>query len=103
MDMKIKLDALYVPSPDVVARKIEGELILIPITSGIGDLEDELFTLNATGRDIWDKMDGKRSLRAIAAELAAEYSAVPGEIEEDVCGLMKELLKRRIVVEGGGR
>ena len=103
MDLKIKMDALYVPSPDVVAREIEGELILVPITSGIGDLEDELFTMNETGRDIWRKMDGKRSLRAIAAELAAEYSSVPGEIEEDVRGLMEELLKRRIVVEGGFR
>jgi len=103
MDPKIKMDALYVPSTDVVAREIEGELILVPITSGIGDLEDELFTLNETGRDIWDKLDGKRSPRAIAAELAAEYSAVPGEIEEDVRGLLEELLKRRIVVEGGGR
>jgi len=101
MNSEIKMDALYVPSPDVVARKIEGELIIVPITSGIGDLEDELFTLNETGRDIWDKLDGKRSPRAIAAELAAEYSAVPGEIEEDVRGLLEELLKRRIVVESG--
>jgi len=103
MDPKINLDALYAPSADVVAREIEDELIIVPITAEIGDLEDELFTLNETGRDIWNRLDGKRTLREIAAELADEYAAAPGEVEEDVSGLLGELLKRRIVVEGGSR
>lgn len=103
MDPKVDMNAVYEPSPDVVAREIEGELIIIPITAGIGDLEDELYTVNPTGRLIWAKLDGKRTLAAVAAELAAEHSAAAGEIEKDVAGFVGELLSRRIVAESAGR
>ena len=53
------MDAVYAPSEDVVAREIEGELIIVPLVAGIGDMEDELYTLNETGRAIWDRLDGK--------------------------------------------
>jgi hypothetical protein len=103
MDPKVDLSDIYMPSPDVVAREIEGELIIIPITSGIGDLEDELYTVNPTGRLVWAKLDGKRDLGAVAAELVAEHTASPGEIEKDVVGFVRELVARRIVVKAGGR
>jgi len=92
------LDAICAPSEDVVAREIEGELIIVPIASGIGDMEDELYTLNETGKAIWSRLDGKRTLRAIAAELAAEYDAPVAAIERDVTGLVAELARRKMVV-----
>jgi len=82
-----------------VARSIEGELIIVPLTLGIGDMEEEIYTLNQTGKAIWEKLDGKKSLRKVAEELKNEFEAAPEEIEEDVLGLMGELLKRRMVVE----
>ncbi len=98
--MTVSLDASYRPSPDVVARDIEGELIIVPIASGIGDLEDELYTLNETGRSIWDKLDGKMTLSQVIQSLSEEFQALPGEIEADVLGLIEELVKRKIVIEG---
>ena len=103
MDPKLDMNGIYEPSMDVVAREIEGELIIVPITSGIGDLEDELYTLNPTGRLIWAKLDGKKDLKTIAAELAAEHQSSPGEIETDVAGFVQELLDRRIVVRSSGK
>jgi hypothetical protein len=99
MKSKVNLDAAYVPSEDLVCREIEGELIIVPLVAGMGDMEDELFTLNETGRAIWKRLDGKKSLKTVAAELSAEYEAPPGEIEKDVIGLAKELLKRKMIVE----
>jgi hypothetical protein len=96
---KADLNKIYAPSEDVVAREIEGELIIVPLVSGIGDIEDELFTLNETGRTIWDKLDGKRSLKKVIKELSEEFEAPAGEIEKDVAGLVEELLKRRMLVE----
>ncbi len=92
------LDAIYVTSEDVVAREIEGELIIVPLVAGIGDAEDDRYTLNETGKAIWSRLDGKRTLRAVSTELAAEYNAHPEEIEKDVLGLMTELLRRKMVV-----
>ena len=50
--MKGRLDAVYTPSEDIVAREIEGEIIIVPLVAGIGDMEDELYTLNDTGKAI---------------------------------------------------
>ena len=95
--MTVEMDTVYIPSDEIVAREIEGELIIVPLAAGIGDMEDELFSLNETGREIWSRLDGQRSLSVIAAELAQEYDAPLDEIEQDVCGLVAELLKRRIL------
>ena len=99
MDTKISLDNIYLPSEDVVARDIQGELIIIPIVSGIGDLEDEIFTLNETGRAIWDKLDGKRSLKEVIDILTQEFDATPQETEQDVLGITEELIKRKMLTE----
>ncbi len=90
---------ICIPSQDIVARKIEGEIVIVPLASGIGDLEDELYTLNETGRVIWERLDGKRTLKEIAAELASEFDAPLEEIERDVAGLVDELIKRKMLVE----
>jgi hypothetical protein len=101
MSDKIDLDKIYAPSEDVVVREIEGEIVIVPLVSGIGDMEDELFTLNETGRDIWNKIDGSRTVTAAVRELAAEYEAPAGLIEGDVVGLLEELLVRKMIVVKG--
>jgi len=98
MKAKVSLDGRYMPSEDVVARNIEGELIIVPLVAGIGDLEDELYTLNETGNAIWDRLDGKKKLKDVLAELSAEFEAPVGEIEKDLTGLVEELFRRKILV-----
>ena len=95
------IDKAYKASDDVVAREVQGEFILVPVTSGIGDFEDEIYTLNEAGRAIWDRLNGKRSLRDVAKDLREDFEGVPEEIEQDVLGITEELLKRRMLVEVG--
>jgi hypothetical protein len=99
MSEKIDLDKVYAPSEDVVVREIEGEIVIVPLASGIGDMEDELFTLNETARDIWKRIDGSTPLAAVVRDLAMEYEAPAALIEGDVVGLLEELLVRRMIVE----
>jgi hypothetical protein len=96
--MDISLNSIYVPSEDIVAREIEGELIIVPLVSGIGETDDVLFTLNRTGRAIWDRLDGSRTLKEIVEELARDFKAPEGKIEADVLGLVGELAQRKILV-----
>ena len=96
--MELGLDAICTPSEDVVAREIEGELILVPLAAGIGDAEDDLYTMNETGKAIWTRLDGNKTLRAVATELAADFNAPPGEIEKGVLGLAAELARRKMLV-----
>ncbi|HYA49263.1 MAG TPA: PqqD family protein [Burkholderiales bacterium] len=101
MTERIGLEWAYGPSEDVVVREIEGELIIVPLVAGVGDLEDELFTLNETGRAVWQKLDGRKSVRTVVSELAEEFDAPAGVLEQDVVGLLTELERRRIVVRKG--
>lgn len=101
MGAKVSIDQAYKISENVVAREVQGEFIIIPITSGVGDLEDEIFSLNETGRAIWDKLDGKRSLKKVAQELSDGFQAASEELENDCLGLAEELLKRKMLLAAG--
>ncbi|MDD5598387.1 MAG: PqqD family protein [Victivallaceae bacterium] len=100
METAVDLNAVYAPAEDdVVARELHGEFIIIPISSGVGDLEDEIFSLNETGKAVWDKLDGKKNLKEVTDELASDFEGSPDEIRDDVIGIMEELLKRKIILE----
>ncbi len=97
MAFDVSLEKIYVPSDDIVAREIEGEVIIVPLVAGIGDTDDELYTLNETGQAIWKLLDGTRTLRKVTEDLSDEFEG--DEIVQDVLGFIGELVKRRIVVE----
>jgi len=98
MGSKVNLNTILKPSDDVVARDVQGEMVIIPITSGIEDSEDEIFTLNERGRAIWDRLDGKKTLQEVVKDLEAGFVAGRGQIEKDVLGITEELLKKNMVV-----
>jgi hypothetical protein len=94
----LALDAICVPSDDVIAREIEGKIIIVVFAPGIGDMEDKLYMLNETGKAIWDRLDGARSLGQIAVELADEYDVAVADTERDVLELTGELARRKMLV-----
>ncbi len=93
----VSMEKIYIPSEDIVAREIEGEVIIVPLVSGIGDMEDDLYTLNETGHAVWKLLDGTKTLREVAADLSEEFEG--DEIVQDVLGFVGEMVKRRILVE----
>jgi hypothetical protein len=94
---QIDPDKIYIPSEDVVARQIEDEFLLVPIASGIGDMEDSLYTLNESGKIIWEKMSREKTLNTLIDELAQEFDAPRDTIGSDVCGILTELIKLNMV------
>jgi hypothetical protein len=97
METAVTLNSICQPSEDVVAREIEGELIIVPLVAGIGDADDELYTLNETGQAIWQALDGRKSLGQVAQTLATAFSSEPKEIENDVLGFAIEMVSRRLL------
>jgi hypothetical protein len=95
--MDVTLQSVCSPSDDVVAREIEGEIVIVPLVAGIGDTDDELYTLNETGHAFWQLLDGQRSLADVAAGLASDFDAPAGAIEADVLGFAAELAERGIL------
>ncbi len=99
MDTSVDINSIYVLSENVVMRKIEGETIIVPIAAGIGDLEDELYTVNPTGDAILSLLDGKKTLNDVVNYLSSEYEADKEELKADVTGFANELFRRKILVE----
>ena len=99
MKQQFSKDSFYAASEDVVARKIENEIILIPIDMDIHDKENQLYTLNSAAQVIWKRLNKGKSLRDIIADLTVEFSAPAKVIEKDVIALVMELLKRKLLVK----
>jgi hypothetical protein len=98
MSEDIGLEMVFMVSDDIVVREIGGEIIIVPITAGIGDMEDELYTVNEAGKEILKMYDGSRSLDQIAAVLSTKFNTPVTEIQQDVLGFTKELFKRNMLV-----
>lgn len=98
MSEDIGLEMVFTVSDDVVVREIGGEIIIVPVTAGIGDMEDELYTVNKAGKEILRMYDGSRSLHQIADALSTKFNTPVADIEQDVLGFTKELFKRNMLV-----
>lgn len=93
------LQRVWAKSADIVEREIGGEILIIPLVSGVGDLEDELFSVNETGREIWARIDGERTVAQIVQELQEQFADEEELIRTDVLGFLNELIGRSFVVE----
>lgn len=97
--MVANLKAYYKISDQVVTRKIEEDIIIVPLNKGIGDLDAEIFSLNATGVAIWEKLDGTKCLDSIIDDTVREFNASYEQIKEDVIKLVEQLQKVEFLVE----
>ncbi len=97
MNSRPTVKSVCAPSENVVAREIEGEMILVPLTADTTDADAELYTLNETGKMFWHRLDGKATLAEIADALAAEFDASAETIAADILGLAGELAKRSML------
>lgn len=96
--MSVTLADVYIRSEDVVSRIIEDELIIVPLVSGIGESDDDLYTLNETGRAIWSRIDGEKSLGQIVEELLDVFEADNETVQQDLLGLVEELVSRKLLI-----
>jgi len=85
-------------SEELVFREIDGELTILPFSSGVGDAEEGFYTLSETGRAVWESLDGVKTLGGITEELVARFDAPREEIERDVATFVAELSRRKLIV-----
>jgi hypothetical protein len=101
MEPQVTLEDICAPSEYVVARQIHGSTLIIPITSGIVEVEGELFALNPTGQAIWQKLDGQRSLKEVAELIAGDFKVSVSDIESQVINFADELRRRKLLAVKG--
>ena len=73
-----------------VTRSIAGETIIVPIRSGVGDL-DSIYTLNEVGTSIWQLIDGQHSVDHIIESIESEYEISKDQASKDVFDFLSAL------------
>lgn len=79
-----------------MTRKIAGETLIVPVRSGVGDLES-IYSLNDTGSRIWELIDGTNSVEQIAAKIAEEFDVTIDAARADVEEFIAELKSAGVV------
>ncbi|MFH1093586.1 MAG: PqqD family protein [Candidatus Omnitrophota bacterium] len=92
------IEKKYQKSEDIVSRKIADEVILVPIKSNVGDL-DNIYTLNNVGARIWELIDGKRRLVDIKNVLAEEFEVDESQARKDLEEFTQGLLEIKALKE----
>ena len=92
------MDAILKKIENIVFRKIGDEYILVPIAASVADVES-IFNLNETGAAIWDRIDGKKSLKEIVAQIQGEYEAEGQQVEMDVVEFVNEMMEAKLIEE----
>ena len=95
----VKPTAVYALSSELIAREVDGDLVLIPLPSDEGVLTEGIYQVSKTGKNILEKLDGRKSLCNVIDELTAYYDSSRDELERDVLEFVADLLRRGLIVE----
>ncbi len=82
---------------DFATRNVAGETILVPIRTGVADLEC-VFTLDEVGTAVWRSLESPKTVDQVAGEIAAEFDVDESEARRDVEEFFGVLQEARLVV-----
>ena len=88
----------YRRNPNVVARVIAGETILVPVSGNLADMR-RLFSLNETADAIWNMLDSSMTSEDVAKRIVEAYDVPAARAMEDTEGLLRELVSDGLVDE----
>ena len=79
----------YRRSDKIIARRISGETILVPIRKGTA--VESLYTLDEIASFIWNLLDGQHTQEQVIEALVAEYAVTQDRASADVANFIKKL------------
>ena len=92
----ISVDVRFIRNQEVVVRKIEGELIIVPIRKGVGDL-NSLYTLNAVGAVLWDFMNESHTLSEMVKRVCEEFEVTATQAQKDIESFLDSLMEEKLI------
>lgn len=92
------IDKLFKKSEDIVCRKIGEDMILVPITNNVGDMES-IYTLNTVGARIWELIDGNNSAGDIGKIICSEFEVTDTQIQSDLIEFLDSMEKIKAIKE----
>jgi hypothetical protein len=86
----------FVRNREVVSRQIEGELIIVPIRHGVGDM-NSLYTLNQVALVLWDFMQEEHTVPEMMNRVCEEFEVTAAQVQDDIRAFLAALLEEKLV------
>jgi hypothetical protein len=90
--------ARYRQKDRIAGRDIAGESFLIPVCGQPSDMEN-IFILNPQAGFIWQRLDGKRTVAAIIADIVEDFSVASTQAGADMDEFIGQLLANGLIEE----
>jgi Coenzyme PQQ synthesis protein D (PqqD) len=87
----------FIRNQEVVCRKIDGELIIVPIRNNVGDL-NSLYTLNSVGSALWDFMVEGHTVPEMVQRICDEFEVSTARAQADIEAFLDSLLEEQLVL-----
>ena len=86
----------YKRNQEVVSRDIQGELVIVPIRSGVGDL-NSLYTLNPAGSVLWDFMNEGHTIGEMVERVCDEFDVTATQAQSDIETFLDSLMAEELI------
>ncbi len=91
--MPVESETRVAPHPDVVWRLVDGEVVLLNVTSGL------YYSLDPVGSRVWALVPAEgTSLGTLRDSLVTEYDAPGDQIDRDLAALFTQLIDTGLAV-----
>ena len=87
----MKLADKLIVSPQVVARQVGNETIILDLESG------NYFGLDSVGARVWQLIEAGKSLAAVRDTMVEEYEVSLDVLERDVLALAGDLVEKKLI------
>ena len=86
----VDLKKKYKRNENFIFRKIDKEMVLVPIKNNVGDM-GFIYSMNELGAFIWEHLDGSNRLVEINKMILEEFEVSDKEAKEDLSTFLGDL------------
>jgi hypothetical protein len=73
-----------------VTREVGHELVLVPLTGNVAQM-NELFTMNETGKFIWENIDDNTTIDELSEKMVEAFEVSPEIARRDIVGFLEKM------------
>jgi len=81
---------------NLVTREIVGETIIVPVSGELADLQ-KVYSLNATGAFVWERLDGSTPLEVIHQAVTEGFEVGKKDAWADLAELVTDLARAGLI------
>ena len=91
MDQKSLEQSRILPNPEVVAKRLDEELVIIHLGT------DQIFSLNSSAARFWELLESGLGVLEAKEQLVEEFAVSMQELDEDIRNVLKLLLENQLI------